>query len=145
MLADVRDLLHRGYVPHGNWTLGQACSHVADWMRFPVDGFPQPPWIMGMMFWVMKHTVGPGMKRKILAEGFRPGMPTAPETVPTAGQISDQAGFEKLEQTVSRVTAHDGPLHPSPLFGEMDKPTLIQVTLLHAEHHFGYLEPKLDA
>ena len=91
--------MENGYVSNGNWTLGQACSHIADWMRFPLDGFPNPPWPIRAMMWVMKHTVGPGMKRKILAEGFQGGMPTAPETVPAPGDMTDRQGVEKLQET----------------------------------------------
>ena len=90
----------------------------------------------------MKVTVAPGMKRKILAEGFKGGMPTAPQTVPAADSITDQQGVDKLKQTVDRLQAWDKELIPSPLFGPMDKDTQVKVSLLHAEHHFGYLEPK---
>jgi len=143
MLGDVRSLLEAGYLSHGNWTLGQACGHVADWMRYPIDGFPRPPLPIRLLLWTMKHTIGPSMKRKILAEGFSGGMATAPQSVPDAAHFSDQQGLEKLQQTVEHVAAYDGPFHPSPLFGEMDKAMLITITLLHAEHHLGYLEPKL--
>ncbi len=142
MLADVDAMLQSGYTRHGNWTLGQACSHIADWMRFPLDGFPKVPLPMRAIMWVMKHTVAPGMRRKILAEGFQGGMPTAPVTVPRAEEVTDQQGAEKLRETVDRLLSYDGPLQPSPLFGPMDKPTLIQVSLLHAEHHLSYLAPK---
>ena len=142
MLADVEALQSGGYVRRGNWTLGQACGHVADWMRFPMDGFPKPPLPMRVVFWVMKMTVAPGMKRKILAEGFQGGMPTAPETVPDAEAFSDEQGIAKLRASIDRLNAWDRELIPSPLFGPMDKATLIRVSLLHGEHHFGYLEPE---
>ena len=142
MLGEARRLLEQGYVRRGNWSLGQACSHIADWMRFPLDGFPRPPLPMRVVFWIMKHTVAPGMKRKILAEGFRGGMPTAPETVPGENELTDEQGVQKLQQTVDRLASYTGSLHPSPLFGPMDKATLIKVSLLHAAHHLSYLEPK---
>ena len=142
MMADVNELAAKGYERSGNWNLGQACSHVADWMRFPMDGFPVPPLPIRMMFWVMKKTVVPGMKRKILAEGFEGGMMTAPETVPKAEEFSDQQGVAKLQEVVDRLKVYNGDLHESPLFGSMDKEMAIKVALLHAEHHFGYLEAK---
>ncbi len=142
MLADVDGLLASGYTRHGKWTLGQACSHIADWMRFPMDGFPKVPLPMRAIMWVMKHTVAPGMRRKILAEGFQGGMPTAPVTVPRAEEVTDQQGAEKLRETVGRLVSHEGPLQPSPLFGPMDKSTLITVSLLHAAHHLNYLTPQ---
>jgi len=142
MMADVRTLLDQGYIRHGNWTLGQVCSHVADWMRFPLDGFPRAPLPIRVMMWVMKKTVGPGMKRKILAHGFQGGMPTAPETIPQPDEVTDGQGAQLLQETVKRVMAYEGELNPSPLFGPMDRETLMKVSLLHAEHHLGYLEPK---
>ena len=141
MMADVNQLASRGYTQNGNWNLGQACSHVADWMLYPVDGFPVPPLPIRMIFFVMKPFI-PGMKRKILENGFKGGMPTAPDTVAKPDQYSDQQGVEKLQNAVDRLSAHEGELHASPLFGEMDKAIAVKVALLHAEHHLGYLEVK---
>ena len=142
MMAEVHALIDKGYISHGTWTLGQACSHVADWMRFPLDGFPKPPVLIRAMMWAMKKTVGPGMKRNILANGFKGGMPTAPITVPRPDEVTDQQGAAKLQETIGRLMSYEGELKPSPLFGPMDKETLIKVSLLHAEHHLGYLKPK---
>ena len=142
MMAEVRSLLDGGYVSIGNWTLAQTCAHLSDWMRFPMDGFPKPPLPMRMLFWVMKITIGPGMKRKILSEGFAGGMPTAPETVPEPGFLTDLKAVELLQQTIGRLMAYNGDFLPSPLFGPMDKATVIQISLLHAEHHLGYLKPQ---
>ena len=142
MIAEVHALSDNGYTSHGNWTLGQTCGHLANWARFPLDGFPKQGPILGAMFWVMKHTIAPSMSRKILANGFKGGMPTDPKTVPKADQVSDEEGVEQLEQIVNRVKTHTGEFHPSPLFGPMDKEIHTKVTLLHAEHHLGYLEPK---
>lgn len=142
MMSDVRMLHNNGYVSHGNWHLGQAASHVAQWSSFPMDGFPKPPLPIAIMLWVMKHTVMPGMKRKIFAEGFKGGMVTAPETVPQPDAVSDAQGVEELQKVVDRLSVFEGELIPSPLFGKMDREMAVKVTLLHAEHHFGYLEPK---
>jgi len=143
--AHAQWLLEKGYSRRGKWSLGQACSHVADWMRYPVDGFPVAPFPARMMMLVIKYTVGPGMKRRILADGFKPGIPTSPESVASESEMSDAKGVEKLRETCTRVQAHNGPLLPSPFFGPMDKDTLLKLTLLHAEHHFGYLEPAENA
>lgn len=141
MIGEVQSLLNSGYVSHGNWTLAQACGHVSDWMRFPMDGFPTAPLPMRAIFWVMKKTIGPGMKRKIMAEGFKGGMPTAPETVPKSDAMTDSQAVAQLQETVDRVKSFSGELIPSPLFGPMDHETHVKVSLLHAAHHLGYLEP----
>ena len=89
MMADARALQSGGYTGHGNWTLGQACGHVSEWMRFPLDGFPKPPLPIRMAFGALKVTgMAKRMARKILAEGFKGGMPTAPETVPAGKHAS---------------------------------------------------------
>jgi hypothetical protein len=139
---DIETLLSTGYQANGNWNLAQTLTHIANWMRYPLDGFPKPPIFIQPIFWLMKVTVGGRIKRQILAEGFKGGMPTAPQSVPTADEKSDQEAFEFLKQTIDRVNNHNGDLIPSPLFGPMDKATLVTVTLLHAEHHLGYLEPR---
>lgn len=141
LLNEINSLQDRGYRSNGKWTLAQVCGHLADWMRFPVDGFPVPPIYMRPIFFFLKISMGDKMKRDILENGFKDGMPTAPETIPEADEMTDQQGIDVLDKTITRVMAYNGELLPSPLFGPMDKETLIQVTLLHAEHHLGFLEP----
>jgi hypothetical protein len=141
MLNEIESL-SKGYVSNGNWTLGQTCAHIGEWMRYPLDGFPKPPFFIKPFFWIMKVTMGASMKRKIMAEGFSGGMPTAPQSVPEQDAQTDAEAIEALQKTIARVKAHQGEFIPSPLFGPMDKETLLKVTLLHAEHHLGYLEAK---
>ncbi len=142
MLKDVEALIEHGYQKNGKWTLGQATGHVADWMRFPIEGFPNPPAIIRAVFWVMNVTgKTKSIANKILTNGFKPGMATAPVTVP-ASDFSDREGLEKLKAAVQKVKEHEGPLHESPLFGKMDKATHVKVSLLHAAHHFRFLEPR---
>ncbi len=143
IMTEVHALQENGYISHGNWSLAQASGHIAQWMRYPLDGFPVPPIPMRLIFWVMKKTVAPGMKRKILAEGFKGGLPTAPDSVPKPDAMSDAQGVEMLQEIIDRAKSFSGTVLPSPLFGEQDKAQYIQVTLLHAEHHLGYLEPKI--
>ena len=142
MFAEIDSLLQNGYHANGNWNLSQALTHISAWARYPIDGFPTPPLIMRPMFWIMKVTVGSSMKRNILANGFSGGMPTATESVPTASQHSDDAATQTLRDTIDRVQNYQGEFLPSPLFGRSDKDTLNAITLLHAAHHLGYLEPK---
>ena len=145
MLADVDSLLQNGYESAGNWTLGQATGHVAEWISYPLEGFPTPPIFMRAIFGVMKMTgTCKRMAKKILENGFKPGMPTAPDTVPEAA-FTDEEGVAKLHAIVDQVKNFNGQLHKSPLFGDMDMATHIKVSLLHANHHFGYMQPKNDS
>lgn len=140
--AEVMRLLESGYRSTGNWTLGQACFHLAEWARFPMDGFPKPPWWIRAIFGVLKMTgQAERMKQKILSSGFRAGTPTAPQTAPMADSVSDEAGVKKLCEVIERIRTYRGPLHASPLFGPMDRDVWIQVNLLHCQHHLGFLAP----
>ncbi len=142
MLADAETLAKDGYTKQGKWSLGQACGHVAIWMRYPIEGFPKPPLVIRAIFGLMNLTgYTKRTSARILQEGFSGGMPTAPQTV-LADTTEDQAGITQLREAVQLVKNHSGSLHPSPLFGEMDMATHTKVCLLHAEHHLGYLTPK---
>jgi len=142
MMDDVRDLASGGYRSHGNWNLSQCCSHVADWMRYPMDGYPDPGFFGRIMLWLMKVTVGPGMRRKILKDGFKPGLPTDPKSVPKADQFEEHQSVAKLQEVADRWKEFEGVTHDSPIFGPMDKETAIRFHLKHASHHFGFLESK---
>ena len=141
LLEDVEGLLANGYTAQGNWSLGQAADHVAEWMRYPMDGFPTPPFFIRMIFSLMKITgATKKMANRILTEGFRPGMPTDPKTVADAS-VSDADGVAKLKRVVEQLQNHSGSFHPSPLFGPMGRAEAEKVALLHAAHHFRFLAP----
>ena len=139
--ADAGNLLAKGYDRAGNWDLAQVAGHVAEWLRFPVEGFPKPPIFIRPMLWLMKVTVGKKKLAKILAEGFTPGGHTMPQTVPPAGGDAAEA-VAKLRSAIERFKAHSGDVHPSPLFGAMTKETALQLQLKHAAHHLSFLVPK---
>ena len=142
LLREIQSLHASGYICHGNWNLSQILGHLNEWTRFPMDGFPIPPLPFRMMFWVMSKTIGPGLRRKILKQGFSNGMPTAPQTVPHADALSETAAIEQFERTIERLRNFQGTMYPSPLFGALDRELAITVSLLHAEHHLGFLEPR---
>jgi hypothetical protein len=142
VLRDVDALAAGGYDRAGAWDLAQVCGHLADWMRFPLDGFPRPALPLRVVIWLMRHTIAPRLLRRILAERSMPGgRPTIPETVKPGG--ADQAAaVDQLRQVVARFRAHTGPLHPSPLFGALDREEATQVQLIHCAHHLSFLIPK---
>ena len=141
--AEMQRLLSQGYTKHGNWNLAQTCMHLHDWMRYPMDGFPKPPFFMRILFFLFKITgASRRMAKNILENGFKPGTPTAPDTVHTAAGKSDEEAVATLKETIDRFRSHNGAFHDSPLFGSVDKPTAEKVQLLHCAHHLGFLEPK---
>ena len=129
IVAEATRLRETGYESQGNWNLGQTCSHLADFLKA----------IFGMMkmFGFVER-----MKNDILANGFKAGTPTAPQTVPASDAVSDADGVAKLAEVLERMKTFDGPLQPSPLFGVMNRETWERVSLLHAEHHLAFLVPK---
>lgn len=143
VLIETKRLQQQGYDSRGNWTLGQTCGHLAEWLRYPMDGFPKAPLLVRAILWTMKVTVAKSWAKKVLNEGFKGGAPTAPDSVPEADELSDVEGIAKLEQVIERAEKYDGELMPSPLFGKMDRELWIKVTLLHSEHHLGYLTGKV--
>lgn len=141
VVREVESLRASGYDRAGKWDLAQTCAHLADWMRFPLDGFPRPPAPIRAMLWALKKTVGQRKLRQYLEAGAMPsGKPTLPETVAAAGG-DETVAVERLRQTVARFKAYSGPLHPSPLFGELDKETATRLQLVHCAHHLGFLVP----
>lgn len=135
-------LVEDGYTANGQWNLSQTCGHLANWMSYPMDGFPKAPFPVAIMLWLMKITIGRSSLKKILAEGFKPGGPTSPASVPGPSDHSDSDAAVELATTIDRFRAHNGAFIPSPLFGDMDRERLTQLQLRHCEHHLGYLKPK---
>jgi hypothetical protein len=143
IVKDARMLLAKGYVSRGHWNLSQACSHIHEWLRFPVDGYPSVPLFLRPLFWALRSTIMPGKLRQLLADkSFPAGKPTMPQTVFPPNASSDEEAVRKLEATVERVRGHGGDWHPSPLFGKLDRQTHIQLQLVHAAHHLSFLVPK---
>ena len=139
--VDAEHLLAGGYEPAGNWDLPQVCGHVAEWMRYGMDGFPRPPVPVRLLMWVARNTMGPKLFRKYLAEGAMPaGKPTMPQTVPAAGGDA-AAAVAKLRETVEKAKAFPGPPVPSPFFGPMTRDEWVRLNCVHAAHHLSFLVP----
>ena len=75
----------------------------------PMDGFP--------------------LLRSILQDGMKPNAPTVPESIPAFDFTSDTLAVGKLKTDIERFQNFSGTFKPSPLFGEMDKPTLRRLHL----------------
>ena len=140
-VADAENLLARGYDRAGNWDLAQVAGHLANWLSYPVEGFPKVPLVLRPVVWLVRTTAGKRMRDGVLANGFTPGTRTVPETVPAAGGDA-AAAVARLREAVERLKAHAGPIVPSPLFGPMDKGTAVRLQLRHCEHHLGFLTAK---
>jgi len=122
--------------------LSQVCLHLAQWLTFPIDGFPRPPLPIRALLWTMKVTVGRPKLNKYLADkAFPAGKPTMPETVAKPGGDPVDA-VAKLRAAVRKFQAHAGDVYPSPLFGTMTKDECTRLQLVHCAHHLSFLVPK---
>jgi hypothetical protein len=142
VVRDAEALLAGGYEKAGNWDLAQLAGHLAEWLRFPVEGFPKAPAPIRAVFWVIRRLFG---RKKLLTyletKSFPAGKPTFPETVPPTGGDPREA-VEKLRRSVERLKGHTGPIVPSPLFGDMTRDEAVRMQLVHAAHHLSFLVPK---
>jgi hypothetical protein len=142
VVRDAESLAAGGYDRAGGWDLAQVCLHLAEWMRFPLDGFPRPALPVRLMLWLLRHTMGRRIGRRILATRSMPsGRPTLRETVSAPGG-DEAAAVEQLRQVVARFQAHAGPFHPSPLFGDLEREEWAQLQLIHCAHHLSFLIPR---
>ncbi|WP_165246644.1 DUF1569 domain-containing protein [Paludisphaera soli] len=140
-VRDAETLHELGYRKAGEWELSQACGHLAQWIDFPMDGFPSPPTFLKPFLFVARHTIGPIAARRVLAKGEMPaGAPTMKETVPPPGGDEARA-IEALRRSVERFEQYVGPFQPSHLFGHLNRDEWMKLQLIHCAHHLGYLVP----
>ncbi len=139
---DVRHLLAVGYDKVGNWSLGQACYHLAVWVRYPIDGFPALPLWQQPLAWAIRNTVAPGYTRRVLASGKVPsGIPAPLNTAPPAS-VADPEGVTQYEAQLDRLGDYRGVPHRSPLLGQLSNAEMKTLSCVHAAHHLSFLAPK---
>lgn len=144
VLSDLRKLA-AGNTPHGKWNLTQSVKHLNDWLTFPMDGFPQAHIPIRWMLAAMRLTVGKSTLKKIISSRkMSDGVPTMPQTVYADDDQAQAAAVSQIEGSIERFRSHSGPIHASPIFGEMDKHTAEQLQLVHFAHHLSWLTPNND-
>jgi hypothetical protein len=143
-VADAQSLHAGGYERLGNWDLAQTCDHLTQWMIYPLDGYPKAPLPIRLMLAAMRVTIGRVIFRQVVKTGtMRPGSPTMPETVFEPGR-DESAAVERFRRAVERFESHAGPLHPSPLFGNLTRNDAMQLQLVHCAHHLSFLRAKAN-
>ncbi len=141
-ILSAEQLLNSGYEKAGNWNLVQVCGHLEKWLSYPMDGFPKMDLPADATSDPEAAKEGRAILQNILANGFPPGVPTTPDTIPAADSGSDEAALSRLRETVQRFNAFEGEIADSPFFGVMDKESTSALQIRHFEHHFGFLIPK---
>lgn len=141
VVRDAESLLATGYDRAGTWDLAQVCGHLADWLTYPVAGFPRAPLPIRVMLRLVRATLGRKMFEKYLREGMPAGKPTMPQSVHPAGG-DPAAAIARLREATRAFRAHPGEYLPSPLFGRLNRDDATRLQLAHAAHHLSFLIPK---
>jgi hypothetical protein len=130
------DRLRAGYQKGGNWSLGQVCNHLAIFVRGSLDGFtgPRPPWFLRM--------IGPFLLRRMIKNRRMPEGVKVPAHFQPQASAEDSREVQELQDLLRRFEKHQGPLHPSPLGGELSYDTWRELHLIHCAHHLSFLQPK---
>lgn len=138
-IADAECMLVTEYQREGQWDLAQICDHLAAWMTFPMDGFPRAPIPMRMLLWGLRNTVGRRELERVLShKQMTVGAPTFRTTVMPANRGAVGA-IKRLKRIVTKFETYPGPLHPSPLYGQLTHEQWCGLHLIHCAHHLSFL------
>jgi hypothetical protein len=136
VLADLRELQHRGYTPQGKWNLSQICNHLAYFVECTLDGFDfRVPWLIRVL-------AGGFFKRRILSSRKMPAGGYTPQRNLPAPDLDEQEAVARLTRALERLFREPGPFHPSPLFGTMSPDEWRELHLIHCSHHLSFLVPR---
>ena len=142
IIQDAEHLHAVGYEKTGKWDLAQICNHCACWVKYPMDGFPKLPFWLKPIFFVIKHTMLPKLEKQMREEKTMPvGLGTAPMTVFKPGE-DEAAAVANFKNELVRMKNFTGPMHPSPLRGQLSKEEWVDSHLVHCGHHLSFLVPK---
>lgn len=132
--ADIAHLQSAGHDRLGQWSLGMCCAHLAVIPEKAMDGFGFFP------TWPLRPFLRRFMLPKMLEQGFSPGM-KGPKSFMPPETCDDAEQVQRLLSTHARWAAFTGKLHPSPLFGRLEKAAWAELHFRHAEHHLSFLIP----
>ena len=136
VLAQLQSLKTGEYQQLGAWNLSQCCGHLNQWLSFPMDGFPESE--TSTKPTEAELAEGKKQLKTIIQDGFTPGIPTWPATVPEPDSKNSPEAVAELTATIKRFQEHAGPIHASPFFGEMDKEQVTQLQFRHFAHHLSF-------
>ena len=135
-VSEAQDLLARGYVARGNWSLAQICRHLRVAQDSSIDGYPAWTSLFAMLRPLMRRTLLP---RAMSADPPR-GIRTLKSFQPESG-LDDATELHRFVESADRFRDHPGTFHAHPAFGRLDRIQLEQLHAAHAAHHLRFLEP----
>jgi Protein of unknown function (DUF1569) len=134
IMPDV-DRLLLGHKTVGNWSLGQICNHLTGGIIGTVNGFPsRAPWLI-------RKTVGPLIRRRILNAGRFPEGIKLPERFAPKTGADARAEAEALRAAIRLLTAHSGPFAEHPLGGHIPRDEWERFHCIHCAHHLSFAWP----
>ncbi len=139
VIPEVDRLLQGGYRTVGNWSLGQACNHLALAIQGSVEGFA------GAAPWPVRASLGRLMKRRILSRGKMPERAKLPEEFHPREGLDDRAEAEALRAAIRLFGQHAGAMADHPFFGPTLPEEWQQFHTIHAAHHLGFIIPEPSA
>jgi hypothetical protein len=128
------DRLLAGHATVGNWSLGQACNHLAATLRVAAEP-PKP------MPWVVRRTVGPLLLKYILRRGSMPAGVKAPADLLPKPGLDARAEAEALRATIRLYQERVPDRFEHPFFGRVRKSDLTRLQCIHAAHHLSFVLP----
>ena len=137
IIAELDRLERAPYQALGKWNLAQICEHCNHYLRGSLDGFP----FKIPLGWLIRNTLGRSLKRKWLTErAMKPGMMTAPQTVPTVAANDPKPIAESRELLRRAQTTTQW--QPSPFLGTLTPAEWETLHCVHFGHHLGFLIPQ---
>lgn len=138
-INDVEQLAATEHRTLGNWTLAQIIQHLADTMKFSLDGFPtKAPWFA-------RTFIAPLIKNSYLTRPLKPGLklPKDAEVLLPPSDTNLQTALHNLRRVVSRME-HETPSAPHPFFGPLASQEWEAMHLRHAALHLSFVVPTAE-
>ena len=137
-MEDVEQIAASEHRTLGNWTYSQILQHLADAIRFSLDGFPET----AKAPWFARKIIAPLMKNSLLTKSMKPGfiLPKgAADLIPPA-DIDLHTALRNLRRSVSRLE-HETPSKPHPFLGSLASQEWDALTLRHSALHMSFVVP----
>lgn len=137
-LAEVLQDVERMRTEHrtiGNWSLAQICKHLADSFNGSIDGFGVD------RHWLMRTVVGRSALRRVFQTNSLDTGFTVTERLNPSPDVELDPSITDLSNALDRFTAHTGPLHLHPFFGELDHDEWRRLHCIHCAHHLSFVLP----
>lgn len=120
----------------GNWTPGQALSHLAQWVDYAYSPAPvRMPLVLG---WILRL-----LRKRFLTKGLPPGVRISGVKCGTLGiePATVDEGLERYARALARLR-DQSTTQKHAVFGALNHAQWILLTLRHAELHLGFFTPR---